>query len=123
VLAFAPFIPAGKPLLEEIACILGEDVSEPSGLIMSYAEGVIGGDVSTVERVNECVVRYSAWAKWADTLQKLVLNLQYTPRLIAITPPLSPELVGVLVSMIKEGQHDESRGDYPERPGIQVCAQ
>lgn len=109
VLAFAPFVLAGKPLLQEVAVMLGGDADEPSGLLISYAEGVVGGDVLTVEKVNECVVRYSAWAKWADTLQKQVVSLRYKPRLIAVTPPLSPQLLGVLVSMIKERQHDESR--------------
>jgi len=109
VLAFAPFAPAGKPLLQEMAVILGGDVNEPSGLIIDYAERIIGGDILTVEKINECVVRYNAWAKWADTLEKQVISLQYKPGLIAVTPPLSPELVGVLASMIKERQHDESR--------------
>lgn len=108
VLAFAPFITEGKPVIEELACILDGNASQPAELITRYAEVVLSGDGLTVEEINQCIVRYSSWAEWAATVQELTLKCQYTPRLIAVTPPLSPELVGALVSMIKEGHHDES---------------
>jgi hypothetical protein len=42
-----------------------------------------------------------------------MLNFSYTPRLIAVAPPLSAELADVLASMIKERQDDEPGRDYP----------
>lgn len=123
VLLLAPFVNQGKPIIEELASILGSDTSHPAELITGYAEAVTKGDTVTVEKVNECIVKYSSWAKWAAILQEQVLRLQYTPRLIAVTPPISSELVCVLASMVKEGQYDESRGDRPGHTSSQVCAE
>jgi len=116
VLLFAPFIAQGRPVLEEIAGILDGDVSRPSELIISYAQAVVSGDVSIVEKVNGCIVKYTSWVEWAAILQEQVLNLKYILRLIVVTPPLSSELTNVLTLMIKEAQHDEPGRDYSEHP-------
>jgi len=103
VLAFAPFIAAGKLLLKEAAGILDADIGDAPELLRKYAQAVIDGDVSTVENVNDCILKYKAWVKWADMLQRQALGFKHQPRLIAVTPPLSPELSGVLATMLKEG--------------------
>jgi hypothetical protein len=123
VLLFAPFIPEGRPVLEELAPILGGSASEPAELIRSYAEAVIDEDAVVVEKVSQCILKYSAWAEWASVLEEETLKCRYTPSLITVTPPPSAELVDALALMIKEAQHDEPRGDNSEHPGGQVRAQ
>ncbi len=107
VLLFAPFLAEGRPVVEEVACILGRDASRPAELITGYAEAVISGDTATVEKVNGCILRYSIWAEWAAAVEEEALRCQSNPRLIAVIPPLSSELTNVLALMIKEAQYDE----------------
>lgn len=123
VLLFAPFVDQGKVLLEELGSVLGTDSSKPAELILSYAESVAREDIARLEKVNECIVKYSAWEEWALALQEEVLRCRYIPRLIAVTPAPSVELASVLALMIKEAQHDELGGDHSEYPGSQVATQ
>jgi hypothetical protein len=122
VLLFAPFIDQGKAVLAEVASALSSDGGEPSQLILSYGEAVMREDIVMVEKVNQSIVKYSAWQEWALALQEEVLRCRYTPRVIAVTPPLSAKLVSVVATMIKEG-HDEFRRDYPGYSGKPVLAQ
>ena len=122
VLLFAPFIDQGKALLGELAGVLSRPANDPGELIKSYAEAVNRGDISTLEKVNQCIVKYSAWQEYASALQEQVLRCRYTPKLVAVTPPPSADLAGVLATLIKEGQ-DESSGDNPEYSCKPVVAQ
>lgn len=121
VILFCPFADQGGELLGDLAGVLGCDAANPAELIRSYATAVERKEILTLEKVNECIVRYSAWDEWAKALQKQILDCQYTPRLIAVTPPLSAELASVLASIMKEGD-DESRRDPQRDTGSQVLA-
>ena len=122
VLLFAPFIDQGRALLGEVAGVLDRQTNDYAELIVSYAEAVRRSDIPTVEKVNQCIVKYNSWQEWASALQEQVLSCRYTPRLIAVTPPLSADLVGFLATMFKEG-YDESGGDHTEDSGEPVLAQ
>jgi len=122
VLVYAPLVDRGKMVSQELAGVLGGQADQPARLIVSYAAAVVRGDIPTLEKVNQCILKYSDWQEWASVLQEQVLKCGYTPRLIAVTPPLSASLVSVLATMIKEG-YDESRGDHPGCSGEQVPAQ
>jgi hypothetical protein len=122
VLLFAPFIQQGQALLGELAGVLGRPANDPGELIKSYARAVIGGDITALEKVNQSIVKYSAWQEWASALQEQALGCRHTPKLIAVTPPLLADLTGVLAILMKEG-HDESGRENPRHPGEPVTAQ
>lgn len=103
VLLYAPLVDRGKMVSQELAGVLGGQADQPARLIVSYAAAVVRGDIPTLEKVNQCILKYSDWQEWASVLQEQVLKCGYTPRLIAVTPPLSASLVSVLATMIKEG--------------------
>jgi len=117
VIGFAPFIPEGESVMEEVSVILGRYSCLPAEPITRYAEAVLNDDIVTIEKVNECIVKHSSWAKWAAELHKQALSLQQTPRLIVVIPPLSEKLVDVLASAVKERQSNESGRDYPRYTG------
>ncbi|MFC1909858.1 hypothetical protein ACFLXC_01010 [Chloroflexota bacterium] len=122
VLLFAPFVEQGKVLMEELAEILCTPANNAAGLIRSYAVAVRDSNINTLEKVNLCIVKYSIWQQWASAMQKQVLDCQHTPKLIAVTPAYSDNLIGLLATMMKEGQHGYS-GDNPGCSGDQVTAQ
>jgi len=122
VLLYAPLVDEGESVLGEIAGALGSDATDPAQLIRTYADAVIREDITNLERVNEIIIRQSAWSKWAAEVEHQVLSCRNTPRLIAVTPPLSSGLASILASMIEEGQ-DGPGGDHPEHPGNQMPAQ
>ena len=122
VLLFAPFVEQGQALLSELAGVLGRPANDPAELIKSYAGAVIGGDITALEKVNQSIVKYSDWQEWASAMQERALSCRHTPKLIAVTPPLSAELAGVMAIFMKEG-HDESSGDNPGYSGEPVAAQ
>jgi hypothetical protein len=103
VLLFAPFADRGKELLEEMAGILGSPATAPAGLIRSYAGAVNRGDIPTLEKVNQCIVKYSDWQEYASALQEQALKCRHSPKLVAVTPAPSTDVIGLLARMIKEG--------------------
>ena len=123
VLLYAPLVEQGKAVSAELGGLLGVKANEPAELVKSYAEAVVNGDIPTLEKVNQCIVGYSDWHQWALALQKEVLRCRLRPKLIAVTPPLSAELASVLAIIIKEGHHDESRGDHSGSSGQPILAQ
>ena len=112
ILLFAPFTDKGRLLLEEMSDVLGEQADDPADLIRSYADAVCRSDIPTLDKVNQCAVKYSDWQQWAASLQEQVIRCHYTPKLIGVTPPASAEIIGLLVRMIKEGQYDEPGRHY-----------
>jgi len=122
VLLLAPLVDRGKLVSQELAGVLGGQANYPAQLIVSYAEAVVRGDIPTLEKVDQCIVRFSDWQEWASVLQEEVLRCRLKPRLIAVTPPLSSDLTSVLATMIKEG-YDESSGDHSAHSGDQILAQ
>lgn len=116
VLLLAPLVTQGKRVTREIADILGGSAEQPEQLLRGYAGAVMEGDVATVEAVNQCIVKYSTWVKWAKELQRQTKTMKCRPRLIAVTPPLSSELASVLAVMIKEEEQDGPGRDYSEHP-------
>ena len=122
VLLFAPFVDCGRALLEEIAGILDRPAIAPAELINSYAIAVRESNIKTLEKVNRCILKYSDWQEWTSALQEQVLRCRHTPKLIAVTPPPSTDLTGVLVTLIKEAHHGSS-GDSTEYPDEPVIAQ
>lgn len=123
VLLYAPLVEQGKAVLAEIASVLSEHADQPAQLILSCAEAVVRSDISTLERVNQCIMRYPEWQEWTSALQDEVLKCRYKPKLIAVTPPLSSELTGILATMIKEGaDYDKSGRDNQGSPSNPVSA-
>ena len=102
VIAFAPFVPQGRAVLQNIASILDGDTANPAHLITRYTDAVLDNDPVTVTRIGDCIGSHREWACWADFLQQLASNFNGDYRLVAITPPLSEGLADVLADMIKE---------------------
>ncbi|MDD5702294.1 MAG: hypothetical protein PHU23_09635 [Dehalococcoidales bacterium] len=117
VLLYAPFVDCGKKLLQEIALILDRPAADSAGLIRSYVEAVKKGDVQTLEKVNDSIVKYGAWRKWASVMGEQALKCRYTPKLIAVTPPNTPDLLSLLTNLIKERQDNGPSGNSKENPG------
>jgi len=102
VLAMAPFVEAGKHVLEKVSEILAVDASEPADILRSYGQAVLSGDVFKANAVSDCIGKYPAWTEWLEALRSHIQNLNHHPKVIGVTPPVSPELTGVLVTMLKE---------------------
>lgn len=102
VIAFAPFVPQGRGVLEDLASILDGDTANPAGLIQRYTGIVLNDDTMTITRASECIGSHREWACWADFLQQLALSFNGNYKLVAVTPPLSEGLADVLADMIKE---------------------
>jgi len=122
VLGFVPFVSQGEPLMAELASILKGDASHPEELVRCYASALIRGDELTIDEVDNCIARHSQWAEWAALFIEGGQSLSCTPKLVAVTPPVSTELVYVLVEMIGATGDDESRRDYPQHPASDICA-
>jgi hypothetical protein len=102
VIAFAPFVPQGRAVLQNIATILDGDAANPARLITLYVNAVLNDDSVTATRISESIGRHREWACWADFLQQLALSFNGNYKLVAVTPPLSEGLADVLADMIKE---------------------
>ena len=111
VLGFAPFLHAGREIMEDIAAILGGTADDPPEMIRRYADTVTSGNIETVSYINDCITKHSRWAAWAELLLQQVRDFPYTPKPVGITPPLSPEVIRVLAQMLKEGA-DNGTGRY-----------
>ena len=124
VLIYAPLVDRGKMVSQELAAVLGGQADQPARLIVSYAAAVVNGDIPTLEKVYQCILKYSDWQEWASVLPEEVLRCGLKPRLIAVTPPLSSDLVSTLATMIKEEMgYDESGSDSAGNSGDPVFAQ
>ncbi|MBI2836614.1 MAG: hypothetical protein HYX85_02850 [Chloroflexi bacterium] len=108
VLLLASFVRQGEPLLAEMAEILGQARS-PAEIIRRYGEAVQRQDIAALDRVNQCISRYGNWAKCAAAMRETALGCRYGPKLVAVTPPASASLIGVLASMVKEANDGPSR--------------
>jgi len=104
VLGYAPFLHTGREIMEDIAAILGGTADDPPGMIMRYADTVTSGNVETVSYIDDCILKHSRWAAWAEMLLQQVKDFPYSLKPIGITPPLSAEVIRVLAQMMKEGE-------------------
>ncbi len=102
VIAFAPFVPQGRAILQDIATILDGNAANPADLIRRCVKVVLRDEPVTVTRISECIDSHREWACWADFLQQLALSFNGNYKLVAVTPPLSEGLADVLSEMIKE---------------------
>ena len=102
VIAFAPFVPQGRDVLQDIAAILDGAAANPADLIRRYTGAVLNDKPVTATRISDCIGSHREWACWADFLQKLAQSFNGDYRLVAVTPPLSEGLADVLADMIKE---------------------
>jgi len=102
VITFAPFVPQGRTVLQDIATILDGDAANPARLITLYVNAVLNDDSVTATRISESIGRHREWVCWADFLQQLALSFNGNYKLVAVTPPLSEGLADVLADMIKE---------------------
>jgi len=107
VLLFAPFIDQGRALLEEVAAILGR-ANSPAEVIRGYGEAVGQRDVTTLEKIDRSILKYSAWQEWAASMQERLRGCRCTPKLVAVTPAPAADIIGLLVTMMKEGQAESS---------------
>jgi hypothetical protein len=104
--------------------VLGGQANQPAQLIVSYAAAVVRGDIPTLEKVYQCILKYSDWQEWASVLQEEVLRCRLKPRLVAVTPPPSSDLAALLATMIKEETgYDESGSDPAGNSGDAILAQ
>ena len=102
VIAFAPFDPQGRDILEEIAPILDGDATSPAELITRFANAVLSGDDEIVTRVDDCINGQSTWQRWTEKMQEQALAFTGEYKLVAVTPPLSDGLARALAAMMKE---------------------
>jgi len=117
VLGYAPFVPEGRRLTEEVAALLGVDVNEPAMLVKRYTEVVTSGDGEMVNQVDDCIRKHGCWMKWWRRLLQRKGNFPHTAKPVGVTPPVSAEITGVLARMIKEERQDDEPGRYcPEHP-------
>jgi hypothetical protein len=121
VLLFAPFVAQGGAILAEVAEILGM-ADSPAELVLGYGEAVGRRDVVTLDKIDRTIVKYGTWQEWAYGMQEQALKSGHTPKLVAVTPVPAAEIIGLLATMIEEGQHG-STGDSPKHPGEPVTAQ
>ncbi len=112
VLAIAPFSPAGKSLLGELAPILGGDKEQPAELLGRYVSAVIQNDLETVKKVSDIIKGNSRWQKWSTLFARKAVSLKSDPKLIAVTPPASADIVWVIVQMMKEASENEPERDH-----------
>ena len=73
VMAFAPFDPQGRDILEEIATILDGDVALPADLITRFADAALSGDDEIMTRVDDCINRQHPWQRWTEKMQEQAL--------------------------------------------------
>jgi hypothetical protein len=106
VLGFAPFLPQGQPVMGELASILQDDKNRPAQLLRRYAEAVVQGDVLTLRRVDDCIAKHSQWLEWAGVFLEAAQSFPGSLKTVAVTPPLTAELAGVLADMIRERRDD-----------------
>lgn len=123
VIAFAPFHAQGGPLLNQFAAILGADPGRPAELVRRFVAAVVSGDIITIEQVRGCIARGSGWLEWASGLVEVAQSLLFAPKLIAVTPAPSPELIGALAQMMKEMQDVDTGRNHREDPAGQGRAQ
>lgn len=116
VLAVAAFTPRAEPILTDLAAILGGDKDQPDELIGRYVDAVLGNDTATLKRIDDCIAGYAEWVEWSAVFEKMALGVKTEPRLVAVTPPISADVVWVLAQMVKEACQDEPRGDHPDCP-------
>ena len=102
VLTFAPFLPQGQFVMGELASILQGDRNCPAQLLRRYANAVVQSDVLTVTRVDDCIARHSQWLDWAGIFLGAAQSFPGSIKPVAVTPPLTAELVRVLADMIRE---------------------
>jgi len=115
VLGFAPFLHTGREIMEDIAIILGGTADDPPEMIKRYADIVTSGNVETVSYIDDCILKHSRWAAWAELLLLQVKDFPYWLKPVGITPPLSAEVIRVLAQMMKEGA-DNGTGRYYSQP-------
>jgi len=113
VLLYAPLVDRGKMVTEELAPVLGGQANQPVQLILSYAAAVVRGDIPTLERVYQCILKYSGWREWLSVLQEEVLRCRLEPRLVAVTPPPATDLTGLLATMMREDMAYDEFGNDP----------
>jgi len=106
VLGFAPFLAQGQPVMAELASILQGDRNRPAQLLRRYADAVVQGDVPTLRRVDDCIARHSHWLEWAGVFLEAAQSFPGSLKPVAVTPPLTAELAGVLADMIRERPDD-----------------
>jgi hypothetical protein len=106
VLGFAPFLPQGQSVMGELALILQGDRNCPAQLLRRYADAVVQGDVLTLRRVDDCIARHSQWLEWAGVFLEAAQSFPKPLKPVAVTPPLTAELAGVLADMIRERRDD-----------------
>jgi len=116
VLAAAAFIPGGELVLTDLASILGGCQDKPGELIGRYVHAVLADDSASVRQVSTCLNRHQEWVKWSALFVGKALAMKANPRLVAVTPPVSADIVWVLAQMLKEGYADDSRGDHSDCP-------
>ena len=112
VLAIAPFSPVGKSLLGELAPILGGDKEQPADLIARYVSAVIQNDLEVMKKVSDGIKGNIQWQKWSALFARQATSLKSDPKLIAVTPPVSADIVWVIVQMMKEAVESESERDH-----------
>ena len=108
ILFLAPFAPGGKAIMKDLAIELDGSPACPAGLISCYTDAVENDDAPALARVHKCITRYPEWWEWASVLSDEIIQCPVTPRLVAITPPLSGELADILAAMVREGVNDGS---------------
>lgn len=112
VLAIAPFSPAGKSLLGELAPILGGDKEQPGELLRRYVSAVIQNDLEAIKKVSDCIKGNIQWQQWSTLFARKAISLKSEPKLIAVTPPVSADIVWVIAQMMKEAVENESERDH-----------
>jgi hypothetical protein len=112
VLAIAPFSPAGKSLLGELAPILGGDKEQPAELLGRYVSAVIQNDLETVKKVSDIIKGNSQWQDWSTLFARKAMSLKSESKLIAVTPPVSADIAWVIAQMIMEAFENEPERDH-----------
>jgi len=102
VISFAPFIPQGRTVLQNIAELLEGDTADPAELVRRYTDAILQGVSMTAMSVIKCIDSHPEWTCWADLLQRMALEFNGDYKMVAIAPPPSEGLADVLVEMIKE---------------------
>lgn len=121
VLALVSFLPASPGLLTKLAEVF--ETAEPCVMLTRYAQAVVEGQADIVNEVHSCISEDSVWTTFASLFCRYAATFPFTPKVVAVTPPLSTEVANVLISMIKEADDDKlgasTSGDHGDQIGAQ----
>jgi hypothetical protein len=103
VLFMAGVMPEGQAMRLALAGKLELRELSVSGLVASYADRVIEGDMALISHIEEHISSDPMWRDWSARFLGSIKEFPFTPKPVAIAPPPNGQLTDALVSMFGKG--------------------